>query len=448
MLRVAVIGAGPAGLYVAGALVAQPDVSVDVFERLPTPFGLLRYGVAPDHLKMKSVSRALQRVLDNDRVRFFGNVHVGVDLTVDELRAGYHAVVYTFGAARDRRLGVPGEDLPGSMSATDFVMWYSGHPDVSEDLVDLSGVTSAVVVGMGNVAVDVSRILTKSVDALRETDIPDSVLGRLDASAVTDVHVLGRRGPAQAKFTTKELRELGELEGVDVIVDPGQLVLSEADQAEVDAHPAIARNVEVLRQWASRGTTGAPRRLHLHFWTKPAAAAGEGALTAVQVEPNRDDGHWTPRADGRYEISAQLLLRSVGYEGRALSGAPFDESSCTVPHRDGRVLREGVHAPGEYVAGWIGRGPVGVLGTNRSDGEAVVERILLDAPDLLGRELRGPSAEALLAQRSVATVDDVGWSAIDAAEIALGGAAGRARTKLATWHELLAAARVAAVDPV
>lgn len=224
-LKVAVVGAGPAGMYVADALIYQKDVpvQVDIYDRLPTPFGLLRYGVAPDHLKMKSLARALQRTLDDDQVRFFGNVKVGTDVSVEELCQGYHAVAYTFGASGDRRLSIPGEDLAGSASATDFVNWYSGHPDVQPDRFDLSGVTSAVVVGVGNVAVDVSRVLVKSVTDLRSTDIPEAVLERLAASGVTDVHVLGRRGPTRAKFTSKELRELGQLDGVDVVVDPAHL---------------------------------------------------------------------------------------------------------------------------------------------------------------------------------------------------------------------------------
>ena len=440
-MRVAVVGAGPAGMYVADALVYQKDVpvQVDVFDRLPTPFGLLRYGVAPDHLKMKSLSRALQRTLDDDRVSFFGNVEVGRDVTVDELRAGYHAVTYTFGASADRRLGIPGEDLPGSSSATDFVTWYSGHPDVAPELFDLADVTSAVVVGAGNVAVDVSRMLVKDVASLRSTDVPESVLARFAASGVTDVHVLGRRGPTHAKFTTKELRELGELEGVDVVVDPAQLELSDEEQLSLEAQPGLAQNLDLFRAWAERGLTGAPRRLHLRFWSRPVEVVGDERVRAVSVEPTRmQDGRLV--AAGRpYTLPTQLLLRSVGYQGTALPGVPLHDDTCTVPHTDGRVRRGDGVSTGEYVAGWIGRGPVGVLGTNRSDAESMVERLLEDVPALMQR---GPSVDVrrLLQQRGIRPVDCRGWRAIDDAEVALGGLQGRARTKLATWTELLDAA--------
>ncbi len=445
-LRVAVVGAGPAGMYVADALVLPREgsavpVQVDVYDRLPTPFGLLRYGVAPDHPKMKMLTRALQRTLDDPRVRFLGGVQVGTDVTVDELRAGYHAVAYSFGASTDRRLGVPGEDLPGSRSATSFVTWYSGHPDAPADDVDLSGVRTAVVVGVGNVAVDVARVLSRPVADLRVTDVPEPVLDRLAASAVADVHVLGRRGPVQAKFTVKELRELGELEGVDVVVDPADLVLSAADEAELAEHPAVGRNLELLREWSQRPLTGAPRRLHLHFWSRPAALEGDGRVERVLVERTRLDGDGRLVAAGAPSpLPAELVLRSVGYRGTGLDGVPLDPATCTVPARDGRVLRDGAVSPGEYVAGWIGRGPVGVLGTNRSDAEGVVEGLLADAPALLARPL-GPDPVALLAQRGVTPVDAEGWGRIDAGEVARGQALGRARTKIATWDDLLATAR-------
>lgn len=442
-LKVAVVGAGPAGMYVADALIFQEDtaVQVDIFDRLPTPFGLLRYGVAPDHLKMKSLARALQRTLDNDKVRFFGHVSIGDDLTVEELRSAYHAVVYTFGASSDRRLGIDGEDLAGSTSATDFVTWYSGHPDSSVERFDLSDVTSVVVVGVGNVAVDVSRVLVKSIDELRKTDIPENVLDRLADSAVTDVHVLGRRGPTQAKFTSKELRELGELEGVDVVVDPAQVDVPEEEAAVFAEKASVGHNLEILTEWAKRGTTGAPRRLHLHFWSRPEEVLGEdGRVSAVRVQPTALESGRVVPAGEPYDLPAQLLLRSVGYQGVELPGVPLHPETFTVPHHEGRVERDGQTSPGEYVAGWIGRGPVGVLGTNRSDAEGVVPRLLEDAPALL-KSAPATDVESLLSDKGLQPVDTAGWSAIDAAEIALGKELGRPRSKLSTWESLLAASR-------
>lgn len=430
-------------MYVADALLFQRDqpVHVDLYDRLPTPFGLLRYGVAPDHLKMKSLARPLQRVLDDPRVRFFGNVEVGQDITVAELRNAYHAVVYTFGASTDRRMDIPGEELPGSWSATDLVSWYSGHPDAPEDRFDLSAVSTAVVVGVGNVAVDVSRILTKSVDALAATDMPQPAIDRLSASAITDVHVLGRRGPVHARFTAKELRELGELEGVDIVVDPAQLELGAQDLADLESMPALAKNLAILTEWSERPLTGASRRLHLRFWSRPLSISGSTCVESVQIEPTtildgRVVGHGTV-----FDLPAQLVLRSVGYRGIPIPGVPFDAESGTIPHDQGRVLRDGRLSPAEYVAGWVGRGPVGILGTNRSDAEGVVERLLEDAGELVSTEPAGPASDALLGARGVELVDVQRWSAIDSAEVALGQTRGRPRTKLHTWSGLLDASR-------
>ncbi len=441
-LRVAVVGAGPAGLYVTDGLIYQErhPVQVDVYDRLPTPFGLLRYGVAPDHLKMKSLARALQRTLDDPRVRLLGNVDVGRDVTVDELRAGYHAVCYCFGAATDKRLEVPGEDLPGSESATDFVTWYSGHPDVPPDRFPLTAET-VVVVGVGNVAIDVARILVKDVDVLSSTDLPPHVIDVLRDSVVRDVHLLGRRGPLHAKFTNKELRELGELEGVDIVVDPAALELTLQEQQLLQEHPALQRNLDLLVEWSARPPSGAARRLHLHFWKRPVALHGDGHVTSVLVEPTRLDEDGRLVGAGQPEpLTAQLVLRSVGYRGTAIPGLPLDEASCTIPSEQGRVLRAGRTSPGEYVAGWIGRGPVGVLGTNKADAEAVVERMLADLVDPRP-PVTGPDPVALLAERGVDVVDGEGWSRIDTAEVVRGSGLGRPRTKLATWDELLGASR-------
>lgn len=436
-LTVAILGAGPAGLYVADSLLFDRDrqVRVDVFERLPTPFGLLRYGVAPDHLKMKSLTRVLQRTIDDDRLRLVAGVEVGRDVTVAELRDHYDVVVHAFGASADRRLGVPGEDLAGSDSATRFVQWYSGFPDVSEDAFDLSA-TSATVVGVGNVAVDVARMLLKDAAALASTDVPARVLETLRSSSIRDVHLLGRRGPEHASFTSKELRELGELEGVDVVVEPLPLPTATGGVA-----PEVARNLAVLQEWAQRPPSTGRRRLHLHFWSRPVRLTGKGNVDGLLVERTALASGALVGTGQTYQLPAQLVLRSVGYRGRALPGVPFDETTGTVPNADGRVLRDGVVSPGEYVVGWIGRGPVGVLGTNRSDAEAVVERILADRDGFAAR--RRDDLVGELAARGVVPVDCLGWRAIDTAEVDRGRAEGRARAKLATWAELLSAAHSA-----
>lgn len=441
-LRVAVVGAGPAGIYVGETLLAQQEhpVRIDVYDRLPTPFGLLRYGVAPDHLKMKSLSRVLQRTLDDPRVRFVGNVDLGRDVTVSELRAHYHAVVYSFGSATDRRLGVPGEELPGSTSATRFVYWYCGHPDVPVDAFSLDAST-AVVVGVGNVAVDVARILLRDVDELRRTDIPAPVLEVLAASRVTDVHVLGRRSPAAATWTHKELRELGELSGVEVLLSAPDVQAAGGDVTAVEP----GRNMKILAEWCGRAPSGAHRRLHLHFWSRPVEIRGTDGVSSVAVERTAlgEDGRVTGTGDVT-DLPGDLVLRSVGYRGVAPPGVPFDEGRGVIPSVEGRVARDGEPAPGEYVCGWIGRGATGVLGTNRHHAHDVVPMLLADAPGLLARGCADGDLPAELSARGVAVVDKAGWAAIDAAEIARGGLDDRPRAKLATWEELVAAGTVAA----
>lgn len=434
VLSIAVVGAGPAGLYLASELMAATDrdVRVDVYDRLPTPFGLLRYGVAPDHLKMKALAVPLQRTVEDERVRFLGNVELGRDITVDELREHYSAVVYSYGASSDRRLGIPGEDLTGNVPATEFVRWYSGHPDTvtTQSVLDAE---SAVVVGAGNVAVDVARILVKAVDELDETDIPEPVLAALRLSKIRDVHILVRRGPAQVKFTTKELRELGELDGVDVVVAPAALDLDPESAATLETDRVAKRNVEALREWSTRAPTGAQRRLIFHFWTSPTEISGtDGHVAQVAVRANR------PVAGQSEEpIRAQLVIPSVGYFGVAVPGVPYDEATGTLSNAEGRVLRDGGVAPGEYACGWIARGPSGVIGTNRSNAKRVVELMVEDdLPDVEPWD-----AVTALTDRGVAVVTREGWNAIDAAEVALGAGAGRARTKLETWESLLAAGR-------
>ncbi|HET9254181.1 MAG TPA: FAD-dependent oxidoreductase [Pseudonocardiaceae bacterium] len=443
-VRVAIIGSGPSGLYAADELSKHDAVSVDVLDRLPCPYGLLRYGVAPDHLKMKSLESTLRKILERPNVRFLGGVELGdgvTGITAAELRDYYDAVVYATGSPVDRRLGIPGEDLPGSFSATEFVAWYCGHPDAALDAFTLDA-RHAVIIGVGNVAIDVARVLAKTARELSVTDMPDHVLKVLDASAITDIHVLGRRGPAQAKFTTKELRELGELADADVVVDPSDLVLDEASQEIVETSKTIRRNVETLREWSARPTLGRARRIHMRFLLSPVAVLGAGRVEALRCERNALDPSGRVTGTGQMvTLTAHMLLRSVGYRGLALPGVPFDERSGVIPHVAGRVQREGRTAAGEYVVGWIKRGPTGVIGTNKGDAKETVEALVHDLAALPRALRRDPNAIiGRLAERGVGVVTWAGWEAIDAAERALGAAAGRTRIKIANRAELLLAA--------
>jgi ferredoxin--NADP+ reductase len=447
VLHVAVVGSGPSGVYSAQSLLQQSvlsEVRVDVLDRLPCPYGLVRYGVAPDHEKIKSLQNNLRAVLEDERVRFLGGVQVGPDgVPVSRLRELYHAVVYCVGAATDRHLGVPGEELPGSWSATEFVSWYSAHPDSVADGFVL-GARSAVVIGVGNVAVDVARMLARGAAELSPTDMPQAALSALAESGVTEISMVGRRGPSQARFTTKELRELGSLPDADVVVDPEELALDPAylDPSELPA--AQRRNVEVLRGWAATPPRGRPRRIRPRFFLRPVELlADAGRVGAVRFERTVPDGRGGVTGTGRYEdIEAQLVLRSVGYRGVPLEGLPFDADLGTVPHLAGRVLRDGVISPGEYVAGWIKRGPTGVIGTNRPCAKETVTSLLEDAPVLVRREVAEDPLTALRAE-GLLPVEWSGWQAIERAEAELGAALGRGVVKLPDWASLLDAARAA-----
>ncbi|MYV44249.1 FAD-dependent oxidoreductase [Streptomyces sp. SID2888] len=442
MLHVAVVGSGPSGVYTAQSLVEQdPEVCVDVLDRLPCPYGLVRYGVAPDHEKIKSLQNNLRAVMEHERIRFLGGVEVGADgVSPARLRELYHAVVYCVGAATDRHLGIPGEELPGSWSATEFVSWYSAHPDsVAHGFVH--GARTAVVIGVGNVAVDVTRMLAREAAELSPTDMPQGALAALADSKITEIQMVGRRGPSQARFTTKELRELGALPDTEVVVDEAEAAL---DPAYVDPSglPAVQRrNVEVLRGWAAAPPRRAPRRIRLRFFLRPVELLAEGGrVGAVRFERTVPDGQGGVTGTGRYEdIEAQVVLRSVGYRGVPLTGLPFDAASGTVPHRAGRVLRDGAVAPGEYVAGWIKRGPTGVIGTNRPCAKETAAALLEDAPSLVARAVPGDPLAALRAD-GVAPVEWAGWQSIERAEAELGASLGRGVVKLPDWQSLRAAA--------
>src|SRR6201982_4041946 len=402
MLNVAVVGSGPAGLYTAAALGKQRAalpapvaIAVDVIDRLPTPYGLVRYGVAPDHKSIKSIAQYLRKVLESPDVRFVGGVHLGEDVTRDDLVSAYDAVIYAPGAMRDRRLGIPGEDLPGSYAATDFVNWYCGHPDMDSGAFTLDA-ESVAVIGVGNVAVDVARILARDPDELHTTDVPQPVLDALHASKVREVHMIGRRGPAHAKFTTKELRELGERPGVELVVHADEADLNAFDLAGegvamAESDRRVRGNLVAITKWAQDGaapsspstppaSTGHARRLTVRFWLRPTEVLGTERVEGTTLERTSISADGKFGGTGEFEtLDAQMVLRSVGYQSVPLPGVPFDTRASVVSNAQGRVLGEdGGPLPGEYVAGWLKRGPTGVIGTNKSDAAETVRRLVDD----------------------------------------------------------------------
>jgi ferredoxin--NADP+ reductase len=436
-LRVAVVGSGPAGFYAAAALLASddPKVEVDLIERLPTPWGLVRLGVAPDHPNIKAVSRAFEKTAMQPGFRFFGNVEVGRDVTHDELRSLYDAVVYAVGAQTDRRLGIPGEDLPGSWAATEFVAWYNGHPDFQDLEFDLSH-ERAVVIGNGNVALDVARMLALTPEELAPTDTTDAAIEAINEAGVREILVVGRRGPVQAAWTPVEVGELGEMAGADVIVDPEQLELDGGSAAELESSPpTVKRNVEHLRDYATREPSGKPRAIRLRFFASPVAILGDGKVEAVELVRNELVDGRAVATDEREVVECGIVFRSVGYRGVGLPGVPFDEGSGTIPNVGGRV------EPGLYAAGWIKRGPSGIIGTNKKDANETVALLLEDARAGKLPPREEGTLEDLLAERGADPVLYTGWEAIDVAERTAGEPHGRPRVKLATWDDLLAAAR-------
>jgi ferredoxin--NADP+ reductase len=447
VFNIAIVGSGPAGFYAAEALLRSGlPVRVDMFDRLPVPFGLVRHGVAPDHQKLKAVTAVFEKIADDPHFSFIGNLDIGREVRVSQLQAAYHGVVLATGAIADRSLDITGEDLTGSVSATEFVGWYNGHPDFRDKSFDFSH-PSAVVIGNGNVALDVCRILSKSVDELRRSDICEHALDALAASKITDVFLIGRRGPAQAKFTAKELRELGELDEVQPVADPFQLQLDAASIDEIESSASAARNLEILRGFAHRPKTAPKRRrIHFRFLLSPASIEGTTTVERVKFERFRlcgPAGSQSGVPTGDYvSIPTNLIVRSVGYRGISIPGVPFDERSATVTQREGRVIdRYGDIVRGLYVAGWIKRGPSGIIGTNRACAIETVQAVLTDlnAANFESLDLSRELFRATLRGRSLKVIDLQGWRRIDAVERAIGVAKAKPREKLTRVSAMLKA---------
>jgi ferredoxin--NADP+ reductase len=451
---VAIVGSGPAGFYAAEHLLKRDDVAVtvDMFDRLPTPFGLVRAGVAPDHPKIKSVIRMYEKTAARDGFQFFGNVEIGADVSVAELEERYHAVISAYGTAVDRQLGIPGEDLPGSHSATEFVNWYNAHPDFADHDFDLS-VRRAVVIGNGNVAADVARMLALPHGELKITDTADHAISKLAGSGVDEIVVLGRRGPAQAAFTNPEVRELGELTDADIVIDPAEMALDPASAAYIesdDCDPTHRRNVEIFTEFSRRPPEGKPKRVVMRFCCSPVEIRGEGRVESIVVARNElvadESGRIRAVDTGeREEIECGLVLRSIGYKGTGLEGIPFDAARGLIPNESGRVVDpdSGEQVPGHYAVGWIKRGPSGVIGTNKKDALDTVTSIIadLEAGRVPEREPAEVPIAELLDSRGGDHVTYMGWQAIDAAEVAAGEPHGRPRVKFCRVHEMVEAAR-------
>ncbi|MGE0488149.1 MAG: FAD-dependent oxidoreductase [Vulcanimicrobiota bacterium] len=453
-LRVAVIGSGPTGFFTAEHLFKAPDlhVQVDMFDRLPTPYGLVRGGVAPDHQKIKKVTVGYDKTAARDEFRFYGNVEIGRHLSLAELREHYHQIVFCTGAQTDRRMEIPGEDLEGSRTATEFVAWYNGHPDYRDCRFDLS-VERVVVVGVGNVAVDVARILCRTPEELAATDIADYALEALKKSQVKEVVMLGRRGPAQAAFTNPEAKELGELEGADLFISPEDAIPDALSQEDLAANPdrATEKKLAMLKEFSEQPARGLPRRLTLRFLVSPVELVddGQGRVGGVKLVTNelyRDHrGNLRPRATEKFEVlPAGLVLRSVGYRGVALPDVPFHDAWGVIPNQEGRILNGEAVCPGEYVAGWIKRGPSGVIGTNKPCAKETVERMLEDVAAGQVHQPGNPSREALEARLQGRTrwVSFADWKRLDDLEVSRGQSSGRPRVKFTSVDEMLEALQI------
>jgi ferredoxin/flavodoxin---NADP+ reductase len=440
-LRLAIVGAGPAGIYAADILLKHErafDVSIDLFEGLPAPYGLVRYGVAPDHPRIKGIITALREVLDRGDIRIFGNVQYGRDITLDDLKKHYHAVIFATGAVRDADLDIPGIDLPGSYGAADFVSWYDGHPDYPREWpLDAS---SVAVIGNGNVALDAARMLAKHADDLLPTEIPSNVYEGLKASPVTDVHVFGRRGPTQVKFSPLELRELGELNDVDMVVYDEDFDYDEASKAAIASNKQIFVIDKVFSKWREEQTGSASRRLHLHFYANPLEVTGDGKVEGFRYERTKPDGAGGVVGTGEIrELPIQAIYRAVGYFGSPLDGIPFDDKRGVIPNREGQVIDDaGEPVHGVYATGWIKRGPVGLIGHTKSDAKETIEHVINGQADWWAPA--SPSEESvteLLASRGIEFTNLNGWHQLDEHELGLGEPVGRTRIKVVDRDEMV-----------
>ncbi|WP_236790760.1 FAD-dependent oxidoreductase [Amycolatopsis sp. GM8] len=437
------MGAGPAGIYAADLLdKSEAEVSVDLFERMPAPFGLIRYGVAPDHPRIKGIVTALHKVLDRPGIRLLGNIDYGTDVKLDDLREFYDAVVFATGAMSDRALDLPGIDLPGNFGAADFVSWYDGHPDVPRTWP--LEATSVAVLGVGNVALDVARILAKTADELLTTDIPPNVYEGLKASPVTDVHVFGRRGPAQAKFTPLELRELDHSPNVEVIVHPEDIEFDDGSMAAIRESKQVDMIVKTLQEWAIRDQGDRPKRLHLHFFHAPAEILGDARVSGLRTERTVLTGDGNVRGTGEFhDWNVQAVYRAVGYLSSPLAEIPFEHATGTVPNAGGRVLDiDENQLPGVYVTGWIKRGPIGLIGHTKGDAAETIANLLADADSLARPKHEDPDAIlAFLAERDIPFTTWDGWGRLDAHERALGEPQGRERVKVVERDEMVRVSR-------
>ncbi len=438
-IRIAVVGAGPAGIYAADILTREhPGATVDVIERLPAPYGLVRYGVAPDHPRIKEIIKALHRVLGRDEIRFLGNVEYGNDIKLDELRRFYDAVIFATGAIADRPLDVPGIDLPGSYGAADFVSWYAGHPDVPRTWpLDAE---SVAVIGAGNVALDIARMLAKPADEQLTTEIADNVYQGLRANRARDVHVFARRGPAQIKFSPMELRELSHSPSVDVIVHPEGFEIDEAGQQAIGRNKGTRLVVDTLLKYLEAEPTGAPNRIHIHLCQAPVRLNGTDRVESIRTERTELQGDGTARRTGDFtDTDVQAVYRAVGYLSTHLPDVPFDHGAGVVPNDAGRVLDlDGTAVPGAYVTGWIKRGPVGLIGHTKSDAAETIASLLADLDGLPGPEM--PARSAIIQHLAAGGTEVVtwdGWQRLDAHEAALGEAAGRERIKVVPRDDML-----------